>query len=383
MNQIYIPKKIKVGYQKRDDTYSKKLAYVTYYDDKGVLRKENSWNGWIEKNQGIDDFDNEPMEGFVLNRNVGGAKQSYGWNTRIEKVRVYDPRGFEFEIDIPNVLFILQECTSAKGKGLEGTFVYGWNGTSLVLLPTSCEEYKKSTSFTDLQANSVSTKDLVNGRSYKTKKQADLVYLGKFNWFELAYSRSGTDSWSSKKKFIFSDDKNNIIALTNINSLAICNSEEIVSNYAELMDNFNKTIHSSLPVELKEELVIPNPEVILDKHYFRNKDKGDYFLKTPDGKYISVNIQPSDTWGGTNKPTPTTWHIINAYYSFLFNKGKLIRESLPYVSGYNSKNIYCYGSHKEGYRDKIYTIEEIKSLPFYKLSVKLENGKIINARKYC
>ena len=32
---IYIPEKIKVGYQNRNDTYTKKLAYVIYYDEKG------------------------------------------------------------------------------------------------------------------------------------------------------------------------------------------------------------------------------------------------------------------------------------------------------------------------------------------------------------
>lgn len=31
---IYIPKKIRVGYNKRGDTYTKKLAYVIYYDEK-------------------------------------------------------------------------------------------------------------------------------------------------------------------------------------------------------------------------------------------------------------------------------------------------------------------------------------------------------------
>jgi hypothetical protein len=44
-----------------------------------------------------------------------------------QHIVVYDPRGFEFEISIPNLLYILQECTSTKGKGLDGEFVYlGW-----------------------------------------------------------------------------------------------------------------------------------------------------------------------------------------------------------------------------------------------------------------
>ena len=64
---IYIPKKIKVGYQDRSDTYTGKLAYVIYYDEKNKLRKEKSWNGWRDNTIDPNDFDNEPTRGFVLN----------------------------------------------------------------------------------------------------------------------------------------------------------------------------------------------------------------------------------------------------------------------------------------------------------------------------
>lgn len=37
--RFFIPEKIKVGYQKRQDTYTGKLSYIIYYDKKGVLRK--------------------------------------------------------------------------------------------------------------------------------------------------------------------------------------------------------------------------------------------------------------------------------------------------------------------------------------------------------
>ena len=39
-SNFFIPEKIKVGYNSRNDTYTKKLAYIIYYDNKGVLRKE-------------------------------------------------------------------------------------------------------------------------------------------------------------------------------------------------------------------------------------------------------------------------------------------------------------------------------------------------------
>ena len=48
MNQLFIPGKIKVGYQNRDGTYTGKLAYVIYYDSKGKLRKEKSWTTWCD-----------------------------------------------------------------------------------------------------------------------------------------------------------------------------------------------------------------------------------------------------------------------------------------------------------------------------------------------
>ena len=37
---LFIPDKMKVGFQERDDTYTKKLAYVIYYGPDGKLKKE-------------------------------------------------------------------------------------------------------------------------------------------------------------------------------------------------------------------------------------------------------------------------------------------------------------------------------------------------------
>ena len=113
---IFLPSKINVGFQNRNDTYTKKLAYVIYYDNKGVLRKEKSWDGWRDKTIPNEEYDNIPTSGFVLNKKVGGYDT--GWNHRQTYVRVYDPRNFEFEISVPNLLYILENATSTKGKGL-------------------------------------------------------------------------------------------------------------------------------------------------------------------------------------------------------------------------------------------------------------------------
>lgn len=184
MEKLIIPGKLKVGYQNRQDTYTQKLAYVIYYDPKGKLRKENSWLGWRDAKIQDDEFENVPTEGFIINRNVGGVRySSWNWNNRREKVRIFDPRNFEFEITIENLLYILQECTSTKGKGLEGKFVYAWDGPELVLLPVDSEEYKKSTEFTGLQTMKVTKDMMVPGRLYTFKDGEVYMYLGRHDYF--------------------------------------------------------------------------------------------------------------------------------------------------------------------------------------------------------
>lgn len=125
------------------------------------------------------EFDNVPTEGFVLNKKAGGGR--YSWNPRQTYCRVYDPRGWEFEITIPNLLFILECSNSMKGKGIEGEFVYSWDGKDLVLLPCNSENFQSSKQFTELQKGKVSSKDLKVGSTYIDKSGNNILYLGKLD----------------------------------------------------------------------------------------------------------------------------------------------------------------------------------------------------------
>lgn len=247
--QLFIAPKIKVGFQKRSDTYTEMLAYVIYYDMKGVLRKEKSWESWRDKKIEPVEFDNVPTEGFVLNKKVGGKGWS-SWDTRQEYVRVYDPRNFEFEITVPNLLFILKECDCSKGKGLEGKFVYAWSGTTLVLLPESSEEYKRSASYTGLQAKTIPVKSLVKGAAYLTKKQEKWIYIDK----RLRYN-VGVTSWRDVAHVdlthVFWDDNDKIFVFQrDTKKLAAVISETADASYAGLVEMYDKSVHGSPPVRL-------------------------------------------------------------------------------------------------------------------------------------
>jgi len=186
---LYMPKQINVGYQKRSGTYTGKLAYIIYFDEKGKLRKETSWNSWREQNLGNDIFENEPTEGFVLNKKVGDYSGYWGEH-RSAYVRVYDSeRDFEFEITVENLLYILENCTSTKGKGLEGKFVYAWDGKNLILLPVDSPDYKDIKEYTDLLNSNfkLGAKTIKVGATYVDKSGAEYVYMGKFPYYKYDY----------------------------------------------------------------------------------------------------------------------------------------------------------------------------------------------------
>jgi hypothetical protein len=251
--QLFIPKKIAVGFQNREGTYTKKLAYVIYYDQKGTKRKEKSWNNWRDHKIDDVDFDNVPTEGFVLNKGVGGARQSYGWNARNEYIRVYDPRDFEFEISVANLLFILKECDCSRGKGLEGKFVYSWDGTELVLLPETSSDYQVSQSYTKLQGQGVKAKDLIPGATYTTKKQDDVMYLGRFARHTLNHGKIGKRNmhvfWGKNVSSYYSDE-DSFIFKSDLKFLAVLSSDVVADNYAELVEKYSKSKFGSKIVDV-------------------------------------------------------------------------------------------------------------------------------------
>jgi hypothetical protein len=257
-DNIYIPKICKVGFNERWDTVNGKLGFVIYNNGK-VWRQEKSWLGWIKKpdteeftkeeivsqtntfkqhlrryynaNRNLEQntypkiedyvdkhmadfepnlskytkdtsfipivFDNEPTEGFVLNKKVGG--NNYSWNNRNTYCRVYDPRGFEIEISIYNLLFILECTNSIIGKGLEGEFVYGWSGKNLILVPCNSKDYESFIEFSEVKGTKINPKKLISGGIYIDNFNIKIMYIG-FNNDKYWMYRYDTKQITNSKK---------------------------------------------------------------------------------------------------------------------------------------------------------------------------------------
>ena len=280
--QLFIPTKCKVGFNERGDTYTGKLGYIIYNDGK-VWRKEKSWEGWRQKpgdakygwdpvaqkqmkgkhDESVEaiEFENVPTAGFVLNKKAGGGNS--GWNHRQTYSRVYDPRGWEFEITVPNLLYILQESNSYKGKGLEGEFVYSWDGKDLVLIPTSSADYKASIEYTNLQSVKFNRKDLTEGHTYLTNKQEKFIYLGRYPVYDCSYSNLcplevtrevNTRTPQLVKKHVFKPvihcDYTPYEFLTSFSRLKKRVSDDVHPEFADYVDEFLNSEYASLSTHL-------------------------------------------------------------------------------------------------------------------------------------
>jgi hypothetical protein len=265
-SSIFMPDKIRVGFQDCAGTYTKRLAYVIYYDNKGKIRKEQSWNSWRDKKIEPLECNNVPTSGFVLNKKVGGYDT--GWNHRQTYTRIHDPRGFEFEITIENLLYILENTDCIKGKGLSGEFVYGWDAGNLILLPTSAPEFVEISDYTNLvKEGSIKAKDLIPGATYLTNKNEQVVYLGKFEAFKPYWYWRDDESQKSRGKqhFFFTGcTYSKFITRSSPSGYLIkLVTDSPIDDYAEIMEDLEgQSIYS--PLDPSKDEYVPVTSNTLD-----------------------------------------------------------------------------------------------------------------------
>lgn len=228
----------------------------------------------------IKEFNNEFLEGFVLNKKAGDYAS--GWNHRQAVCRIYDPRGFEIEISIENLLYILEHTNSIVGKGLEGKFKYGWASKKLVLLPQNCPEIADMTEFTKIQEKSISSKDLEVGKFYKNKQNEEVIYLGKHN----VWHRGG----KTKKHVFFNEKNSDITHSSTINHIAEKLEKDISSNLLEYLEKLEH--HSEFfPIdETKNEYIKIDDLSTIVSYYIYYKVKEEFIHQS---KY-SANFKERD-----------------------------------------------------------------------------------------
>lgn len=279
MPNIFIPKKIKIGYQGRTDTSTGRLAYVTYYDDLGVLRKEKSWEEWRSKDIEPVEVENTLMAGFVINKGV----QRYGYfGSGRSIIRIFHPLGFDFEVSVDNLIALLLHC-DVSNSTIQEECILAWDNTTLVLLPKNSEEYQNAVKFTEKTRKKFSAKDLIVGATYSQKKNTDtVVYLGFFPFYDSDSAYGTTNHKMRGKKHIFVGSAGDILRLEPSTHIAECIDSSTSTRYDQAVIAFNNSKHSQsgtyVFAKLGEDAV---------KFYHTQRA----IMRTADGKFMSVQLQ--------------------------------------------------------------------------------------------
>ncbi|MNR88520.1 hypothetical protein D3C72_194580 [compost metagenome] len=182
---IKIPSDHYVGFQKRqnDDV---PLAFMTIDGtDKAAIKRKATVDAWAKGNTwqshnkqatlAPKSLVNKPLSGFKMGRNISYGS---GWDSRHDKWRLEDPRGFQLEISSGNLQQIMQLCTLEKGEILEQC-IWGRLGNENILIPISSPVYTTAAANTDRMNKKGTIKDAKPGSKLIFVNGDEGIYVGK------------------------------------------------------------------------------------------------------------------------------------------------------------------------------------------------------------
>lgn len=163
---------------------SYKVAFVSYYDEKGKFRHETSFNNWVSQDVPTEEHKNVPTKGFKIFKQANRHSWNRFCSYRNVSVEIQDPRGWVFEISHDNLAWIIDNCLINKGD-IEGEFVYGWNGKDRVLIPCASDTYKELARRSEKIINKgyIAPSELKPWHVYKTKRGELFAFIGRFDYY--------------------------------------------------------------------------------------------------------------------------------------------------------------------------------------------------------
>lgn len=359
----FIPEKIEVTFKKRSDTFFGKLSYLTYINKHGVLKCSKSWNTWGDKDIPKESLENIPTSGFMVNKQITRG----GYRYRSEWVRISDPRGFDIEIPIENLIWILDYEGVVKGsKELTGEFVYSWlNEEKLILLPCDSDVYRDSKKETEkVIAAKISKSTLVPGALYKRSTyEEDVIFVGNFRVMKDYGNKFETVP-------LFSYGRKDLLCTVSISTLKYIKQKDVWSSeeIKEISDTFKKTAYSkefweNLPDNILEFKAIDDIKNYLSDHgsslgryksWINSSDLADIYLGKIENKGKTLYLGKPVILDNTSTYSSRLAKPVLNDYCFKFDmKGVTKLDKLGPIDTIYRYDKYFYGSTKT--QDMIYT----------------------------
>lgn len=156
------------------------LGYMTHYEPKAPAafqkRKDSidrsaAYSGRRQMNGII--IDNKPMIGFRISRSL----RRLGWDNRNTYIRIEDPRGFEIDISVANMIMLTDNNLLENGEILREC-VWGRDGNTNILLPVNSTPYMQAVTNTARVKSSVNSRTVCAGDHVILKNGREGRYMG-------------------------------------------------------------------------------------------------------------------------------------------------------------------------------------------------------------
>lgn len=223
-NSINIPSRFFVGFQSQAGDNVPLGVITPYAEDAAGLKRQSTVRSWASRYKqdklNCVVIDNKPMCGFRISRGL----RRLGWRSTNVMVRIEDPRGFELEVSIANLIMLTDDNVIQNGEIIQDC-VWARDGQQNLLLPVNSQPYQDAVENTDRVSRKVSIRDVKVGN--------DILMLsgmaGKYMGFMYAQSSklASNDSYleplqpSSKKSHFIRVENDGVVAYHGYSSMKI------------------------------------------------------------------------------------------------------------------------------------------------------------------
>lgn len=204
------PKNLFAGFKQRDKCT---VGFINYVTDKGSFKFQKSWETWRDKKASVQEWQNVPTSGFVINKNVK-RDSHFGGN---EYIRIWHPLGFEFEVSVGVLERLLSFVNLSMGE-ITTPCVLGFSSDraqKIELISTLDPMYNATlldnTTYQQYSSNP-EAKPLVTtiGEVYEFQGQR-VIYLGKGEF--IPFEQRIYTSSANKKNCYYNVDEHKAITL--------------------------------------------------------------------------------------------------------------------------------------------------------------------------
>lgn len=252
MAKVVIPNDLYVGFQIRstgrntpseDGGKNVALGFVTYRNKKDVLQHQEAFDRWRDEEIPRIPFDNLPTK----HMNIIGFVSRY--STSNKYIRIEDPRNFQVEITVENLINILKEITVIDGI-IQDDMAWGWEN-GLHLYKVGSDSYLQGKANFDYDGSpNIKPKEVNLGDEVLLGNGKTGIYYGAYHvaeagcWsFSMGRVISGVEKYDSKRRhFIKINNKFEFFASIQIKKVT---AGDTMTN-EEALDILNKYIETNV-----------------------------------------------------------------------------------------------------------------------------------------